>query len=195
MVGAGVFAAIGPAAIAAGGGLLIGLAAAAAVAYCNATSSARLAARHPVSGGTYVYGRERLGHSWGFLAGWSFVIGKMASCAAMALTFGSYAGGALARPLAVGAVATLTGVNLLGVQKTAWLTRAIVAVVLGSLATLVTAALAETLSVATAPIDTVLYNTLMVLGVKIGESDVRVWTWRFGTVEEHRRHRAALQFC
>jgi len=147
MVGAGVFAAIGPAAIAAGGGLLIGLAAAAAVAYCNATSSARLAARHPVSGGTYVYGRERLGHSWGFLAGWSFVIGKTASCAAMALTFGSYAGGALARPLAVGAVATLTGVNLLGVQKTAWLTRAIVAVVLGSLATVVTAALSADPSV------------------------------------------------
>jgi uncharacterized membrane protein len=40
--------------------------------------------------------------------------------------------------------------------------------------TVVTAALAETLSVATAPIDTVLYNTLMVLGVKVGEADVRV---------------------
>ena len=91
MIGAGVFAAIGPAAAAAGGGLLIGLALAAAVAYCNATSSAQLAARYPASGGTYVYGRERLGHLWGFLAGWGFVIGKTASCAAMALTFGSYA--------------------------------------------------------------------------------------------------------
>ncbi|NTJ42560.1 hypothetical protein G6L28_08100 [Agrobacterium larrymoorei] len=36
------------------------------------------------------------------------------------------------------------------------------------------AALAETLSVATVPIDSVLYNTLMLLGVKIGEADVRV---------------------
>ena len=61
MIGAGVFAAIGPAADAAGGGLLIGLAIAAAVAYCNATSSAQLAAVYPESGGTYVYGRERLG--------------------------------------------------------------------------------------------------------------------------------------
>ena len=58
MIGAGVFAAIGPAAAAAGGGLLIGLALAAAVAYCNATSSAQLAARYPASGGTYVYGRR-----------------------------------------------------------------------------------------------------------------------------------------
>ncbi|WP_320201695.1 TadG family pilus assembly protein [Agrobacterium sp. rho-13.3] len=36
------------------------------------------------------------------------------------------------------------------------------------------AALAETLSIATAPIDSLLYNTLMLLGIKIGEADVRV---------------------
>jgi len=139
MIGAGVFAAIGPAAAAAGGGLLIGLALAAAVAYCNATSSAQLAARYPSSGGTYVYGRERLGHLWGFLAGWGFVIGKTASCAAMALTFGSYTNADLARPLGVGAVLALTAVNLLGIRKTAWLTRVVVAVVIGSLATVVAA--------------------------------------------------------
>jgi APA family basic amino acid/polyamine antiporter len=69
------------------------------------------------------------------------VIGKTASCAAMALTFGSYAAPDLARPLAVGAVAALTGVNLLGVRKTALLTRAIVALVLASLAAVVVAAL------------------------------------------------------
>lgn len=141
MIGAGVFAAIGPAAAAAGGGLLIGLALAAVVAYANATSSAQLAALYPASGGTYVYGRKRLGHLWGFLAGWGFVIGKTASCAAMALTFGSYVDADLARPLGVGAVVALTAVNLLGVQKTAWLTRVIVAVVLSSLAVVVTAGL------------------------------------------------------
>src|SRR5690349_25031000 len=99
MVGAGIFAALGPAARAAGGGLLVGLAVAAVVAYCNATSSAQLAALHPESGGTYVYARHRLGHAWGFLAGWQFVVGKTASCAAMALTFGAYADPDLARPL------------------------------------------------------------------------------------------------
>ena len=96
MIGAGVFAAVGPAADAAGGGLLIGLAIAAAVAFCNATSSAQLAAVYPESGGTYVYGRERLGELWGYLAGWGFVVGKTASCAAMALTFGAYAAPELA---------------------------------------------------------------------------------------------------
>ena len=57
MIGAGIFAALAPAARAAGSALLTGLAVAAVVAYCNAMSSARLAARYPASGGTYVYGR------------------------------------------------------------------------------------------------------------------------------------------
>lgn len=141
MLGAGVFAALGPAAAAAGSGLLVGLALAGAVAYANATSSAQLAARHPESGGTYVYGRERLGPLWGFLAGWGFVVGKVASCAAMALTFGAYAAPELARPLAIAAVVALVAVNLRGVAKTMQVTRVLVAVVLASLAAVVVASL------------------------------------------------------
>jgi APA family basic amino acid/polyamine antiporter len=141
MIGAGVFAALGPAADVAGAGLLVGLAIAAVVAYCNATSSAQLAAVYPSSGGTYVYGRERLGHLWGFLAGWGFVIGKTASCAAIALTFAAYATPDLGRPFAIGAVVALTAVNLTGIQKTARLTRVIVVLVLATLAVVVTAGL------------------------------------------------------
>ena len=137
MIGAGIFAALGPAAGAAGSGLLLGLAVAAVVAYCNASSSARLAALYPASGGTYVYGRERLGPFWGYLAGWSFVVGKTASCAAMALTVGTYVWPEQAHAMAVAAVVALTAVNYGGVQKSAWLTRAIVAVVLAVLAAVV----------------------------------------------------------
>lgn len=139
MIGAGVFSAIGPAARAGGAGMLIGLLVAGFVAYCNATSSAELASLYPESGGTYVYGRKRLGDVWGFIAGWSFVIGKLASCAAMALTFGYYAAPELARPLAVGAVVALTAVNYFGVSKTALLTRVIVVFVLAVLVVVVAA--------------------------------------------------------
>ncbi len=45
MIGAGVFAAFGPAAKAAGTGLLIGLVLAAMIAYCNAVASANLPSR------------------------------------------------------------------------------------------------------------------------------------------------------
>ena len=111
------------------------------MAYCNATSSAALAAVYPASGGTYVYGRERLGPFWGYLAGWGFVVGKTASCAAMALTVGAYAAPTWQRPIAVAAVAALTAVNYLGVRKTAALTRIIVTVVLAALALVVAGAI------------------------------------------------------
>ncbi len=140
MMGAGIFAAFTPAAQAAGNGLLIGLIVAAVVAYCNATSSAQLAAVYPTSGGTYVYGRKLLGPWWGFLAGWSFVIGKTASCAAMALTFAAYAAPAgWERPVAVAAIVGLAAVNYSGVTRTALLTRVIVVVVLLALAVVVAA--------------------------------------------------------
>ncbi|MDF6017030.1 APC family permease [Streptomyces sp. JH34] len=144
MIGAGIFAALGPAAGAAGSGLLLALALAAVVAYCNATSSARLAARYPQSGGTYVYGRERLGPFWGYLAGWAFVVGKTASCAAMALTVGSYVWPGQAHAVAVAAVVALTALNYTGVQKSAFLTRGIVALVLAVLAAVVVTALTST---------------------------------------------------
>ncbi|GAA4760091.1 APC family permease [Actinomycetospora chibensis] len=143
MIGAGVFSAFAPAASAAGAGLLIGLVIAAAVAYGNATASAQLAAQYPVSGGTYVYGREQLGDWWGFLAGWGFVVGKTASCAAMALTFAAYAVPApWQRPAAVAAVVALAAINYQGVTRTARLTRVIVTVVLLVLTTAVVASFA-----------------------------------------------------
>ena len=140
MVGAGVFAVWAPAARAAGNGLLIGLLLAGIVAYCNAASSAQLAAVYPLSGGTYVYGRERLGPWWGFAAGWSFLIGKTASCAAMALTFATYAvpgNEPVRRLVALAAVAGLTAVNYRGITRTARLTRILVGCSLAVLAVVV----------------------------------------------------------
>jgi APA family basic amino acid/polyamine antiporter len=131
MVGAGIFSAFGPAAAAAGSALLAGLALAGGIAYCNAVASAQLAAQYPTSGGTYVYGRERLGEWWGFAAGWAFVVGKTASCAAMALTFAVYAIPASAwvqRLVGVAAVLALTALNYRGISRTAHATRVLVAV-------------------------------------------------------------------
>ena len=142
-----MFSAFGPAARAAGGGLLIGLALAGGVAYCNAVASAQLAAQYPTSGGTYVYGRERLGDWWGFVAGWGFVIGKTASCAAMALTFASYA---VAGPMwadrlvGVAAVVALTAANYRGISRTVDVARLLVAVSILALVVVV-------LAIATSP--------------------------------------------
>ncbi len=136
MIGAGVFSAFGPAAAAAGAGLLVGLVLAAGVAYCNAVASAQLAAQYPTSGGTYIYGRERLGEWWGFVAGWSFVVGKTASCVVMTLTFAAYAIPGPVWAQRVGgllALGALVAINYRGITKTAGLTRILVATTLGVL--------------------------------------------------------------
>ena len=139
MIGAGVFSAWSPAADAAGTGLLVGLVVAAVVAFCNATSSAQLAALHPESGGTYVYARHQLGPFWGHLAGWAFIVGKTASCVAIALTAGAYLWPAQARLVAVAAVVVVTLVNIGGLTRTVTVTKCLLAVTLTALAAVVAA--------------------------------------------------------
>jgi APA family basic amino acid/polyamine antiporter len=141
MLGAGVFVVFAPAAGLTGNFLVLSVLIAGAVAYCNAVASAELAARYPASGGTYVYGRKRLGEWPGFLAGWGFVSGKTASCAAMALTFGHYVSPGYAVPVAIGAVVALTAVNLFGITRTALLTRILLCVVLATLVFVAAAAI------------------------------------------------------
>ena len=139
MIGAGVFAAWAPAARSAGNGLLVGLAIAAVVAFCNAASSAQLAAVHPESGGTYVYARRQLSPGLGHLAGWGFVVGKTASSAAMALTVGAYLWPEQERLVAVAAVVLITAVNIGGLSRTVAVTRVLLAVSLVALAAVVVA--------------------------------------------------------
>ena len=139
MVGAGVFTVWSPAAGAAGTALLVGLAAAGLVAFCNATSSAQLAVLYPTSGGTYVYAGRRLGPAWGHLAGWGFVVGKTASCTAMALTVGAYLWPGQERAVAVAAVVGIVVVNLGGITRTVALTRILLGAALLALVVVVVA--------------------------------------------------------
>ncbi len=141
MLGAGIFAAPGPAARAAGAWLPVAVLLAGAVAWCNATSTARLAAVFPQAGGTYVYAGRLLGPAWGHLAGWGFVTGKTASCAAMALTVGAYAWPDHPRQAATIALVVAAVLGTGGVQRGARLTRLLLAVVLVVLAVVITAGL------------------------------------------------------
>ncbi|GAA2930598.1 APC family permease [Microbacterium luteolum] len=167
MIGAGVFAVWAPAMGVAGSGILIALAIAAVVAFCNATSSAQLAAVHPVAGGTYAYARAEIGPWWGFIAGWSFVIGKIASCAAMAMTFAAYAAPeGWQIPVAVVAVAALATVNCFGVTRTALLTRILVACSLLGLAVTVAVGFGSASAAAPPPLpDASAYGVLQGAGL------------------------------
>ena len=167
MIGAGVFSVWAPAMGVAGSGILIALAIAAIVAYCNATASAQLAAAHPVAGGTYAYARAEIGPWWGFVAGWSFVIGKIASCAAMAMTFAAYAAPeGWEVPVAVASVVALAAVNCFGVTRTALVTRILVVCSLLGLAVVVAVGLGGSSSTAPAPLpDASAYGVLQGAGL------------------------------
>lgn len=126
IVGTGVFVSIGVAAGVAGPAVVLALVIAAGVALCNGLSSAQLAASHPVSGGTYEYGYRYLSPLAGFTAGWLFLLAKSASAATAALGFSGYllhalglAGHPAFVPLALGVVAAVTALVLVGLRRSA----------------------------------------------------------------------------
>ena len=90
IIGTGVFVSIGVAAGITGPSVVFAIILAAIVATCNALSSAQLAAKHAVSGGTYEYGYRYLNPTLGFTAGWMFLCAKTASAATAALGFAGY---------------------------------------------------------------------------------------------------------
>ena len=141
MLGAGVFVVWGPAARAAGAWLLAAIALAAVVASINARSTSLLAARHPVAGGAYTFGRRELGHVWGFVAGVGFVVGKTASVAAMALAIGSYVWLGHAPIVGTVVIVTVWAMNARGVTRTARATTVIAALVLAGLAVVIASSL------------------------------------------------------
>jgi len=137
IVGAGIFVILGIASSAAGPATIISLVIAGFGAFCNALSSAELAAKYPQSGGTYEYGYQLLNPASGFSAGWLFLVSKLTAASTVAKGIGAYL--ALYLPtvnptiISVGAVLILTVANLLGIKKAGALNVVIVLITLSSL--------------------------------------------------------------
>lgn len=144
ILGTGVFVSIGLAADGIGGWVLVSIGIAAVLATLNGLSSAQLAARHPVSGGTYAYASLILHPTAGFVAGWLFLCAKSASAAAAALGIGSYAAQALnlTHPtaptlIACGTTAVITGLVAGGLTRSNAVNTIVVSLTLASLGALV----------------------------------------------------------
>ena len=146
IVGTGVFVSIGIAAGVAGPAVVIAVAVGAMVATFNGLSSAQLAANHAVSGGTYEYGYTFLSPTFGFTAGWMYLIAKSASAATAALGFSGYLLGALGLsmdrwlvPVALLAVVSLTAVVYSGIRRSNITNIIVVSITLAALALFVVA--------------------------------------------------------
>jgi len=135
ILGTGAFVAIGVASGMWGDAVLAAIPIAGMVAVFNGLSSAFLAGRFPVAGGTYEYGYETLGPWWGFTAGWLFVAAKTASAATAALGVALYSGiPGDRRVIAVTAVAVVTGLVLSGLKRTVAINTLLVALTVIALA-------------------------------------------------------------
>jgi len=118
-----------------------------AIALAGAFSYAELGAVFPKAGGQYVYLRDGLHPLAGFLYGWALLlIIESGAIAAVAITFATYAlhlvgGPDGARvPLAIGAIAILSVVNVLGVKPGSRVLNVFVVLKVAALAILIGAA-------------------------------------------------------
>ena len=143
IIGAGIFVVSGIAAGIAGPAFLVSLVIAAAAATCNALSSAQLAAEYPQSGGTYEYGYRVLNPTLGFVAGWMFLVSKIAAAGTVALGAAAYVYVLFPaldpRLAAVVAIGLFTALNYFGVRRSSRANLVIVAVTLCALTAFVVA--------------------------------------------------------
>lgn len=142
MLGAGVFVVFGPAASYAGAALPLAILIAAIVAYLNAGSVAQLAKAVTRSGGGYSYARVYISKNFSFLAGSGFLVGKIGSSAAIALTVATYLTPDHVVLTAIGAVVVMTAINLAGINRTALGSKVLATITIAFLLTLVIAGFA-----------------------------------------------------
>jgi len=119
MLGAGVFVVFHTAYAITPTGYYWALGLAALVAVLNSWSVYSLARQVERPGGIYAYSRIYLNDTFSFASGFAFVFGKIGSIAAIALAFNTYLLPQYRFWPAAIAIAALTLINILGIQRTA----------------------------------------------------------------------------
>ena len=120
MLGAGVFVVFGSAYHLAANLVFVAIAVAATVAALNSAAIYQLARQIDRPGGVYAYSRVYLNDTWSFLSGFAFVFGKVASIAAIALVVQKYVLPDFPFWSAALAISALTFINILGINRTAF---------------------------------------------------------------------------
>ncbi len=114
------------------------------LALAGSLSLAELGAAMPDAGGVYIYLREAYGRLFAFLYGWaSLLVIDSGSAATLAVAFGIYSGRFIPlsplgqKLVAIGVIAVLTGINVLGARESAVVQTVFTMAKLGGLAIIV----------------------------------------------------------
>ena len=133
MLGTGIFVTLGLAAGLAEDALPLAISIAGVVAMLNGLSSARLAARHPVAGGTAVYARRELHPLLGTISGWLFLVAKGASAATASIGLAGYLAPGASPALTVVPVGLACGIAWAGLRVSVMSTILMVGVAVAAL--------------------------------------------------------------
>ncbi|MFN8584696.1 MAG: APC family permease [Dehalococcoidia bacterium] len=142
VVGAGIYVLVGQAAADAGGLLWVSFLVSGALAALTGLSYAELAALFPRAGAEYEFARQAFGESIGFMAGWMMVGALLVGAAAVAVGFAHYVQWFVdvdLRVAAIGLIVALTLLVIAGLERSIWLSVALVAVQVGGLLVVIVA--------------------------------------------------------
>lgn len=133
ILGTGAFVSIGLASDMWGDSVIWAIPLAALVAVFNGLSSAFLAGRFPVAGGTYEYAYRTINPWFGFTSGWLFLLAKTASAASAALGVALYLG--VDSPVVpVTAASLVTLLVVAGIRRTAAANAVLISMTIGAIA-------------------------------------------------------------
>lgn len=127
ILGAGIYALVGQAALLAGNAVWISFLFASLVATCTGLSYAELSSYIPKAGGEYYYTSRALGSLVAFLVAWLLVIGIAIAASAVALGFAGYLGALTeANPIWSSSLVVVAAAGLLiyGIQQSVWVAAA-----------------------------------------------------------------------
>jgi APA family basic amino acid/polyamine antiporter len=135
ILGTGAFVSIGLASAEWGDAVLLAIPLAGVLAIFNGLSSAFLAGRFPVAGGTYEFAYETVNPTIGFTAGWLFLLAKTASAASAALGIALYLSVGNPRLVSILATALVTLLVMSGLRRTTVINAVLVTMTVVSLLT------------------------------------------------------------
>jgi len=136
VIGAGIYVLVGEAAADAGGLLWLSFVIAGVLAAFTGMSYAELAGLFPTAGAEYEFARRAFNEFVGFMAGWIMIASLIVAAATVAVGFAEYLRWFIdldARLGAAGLLLVLTAVVSTGVERSIWLSVALVALQVGGL--------------------------------------------------------------
>lgn len=136
VIGAGIYVLIGPATAEAGSAVWASFALAALLAALTGLSYAELAGMFPTAGAEYTFARRAFNELTGFVTGWLMVCANIIAAAAVSIGFAHYLRHFVdldLRIAAAGLIVVLTCIIAGGIQRSIWLSVALVVLQVGGL--------------------------------------------------------------